>query len=74
MALYGLILIAAAWAFQFLSITSKDTKINPIFLAFYSLGVLIVVFNSLTTGIDSLALLNLISALFPLAILIKIHK
>lgn len=74
MATYGLILIVAAWLLQFLLTSGKSAKIQPLFVAFYTAGVLLLVLDGFPSGLTLSTILNLVSMLVSFAVLVKIYR
>lgn len=70
----GLLLIIVGWIIQLGKTLEKEREISPYFLIFYALGVLFLVLGNLLIGDISTTLLNLISAILPIAVLILIKK
>ena len=70
----GLLMIVAGWVIQFATVSRKDQSLNPSFLILYSIGVLILVADSLNSRQITVALLNLAAAVLPVAILYKISR
>ncbi|NYB53066.1 MAG: hypothetical protein HVN35_10990 [Methanobacteriaceae archaeon] len=71
----GLILIIIGWIIQFYKTTiQKDRNINRYFILFYILGVILLVAGNLLISDFASSVLNIISAMFPLLILIFIIK
>ncbi|MEI6731295.1 MAG: hypothetical protein WCK90_01310 [archaeon] len=71
-ALIGLILIIIAWAMQFLFM-NKNKKIYTSFVAMYIIGVAFLTYDGFTSGVNNLAMANLISLIVSLAVLIKLR-
>lgn len=72
MSLIGLILINFGWGLQFL-LMDKKNKINVFFVVIYSLGVACLVYDGFSSGFNNLAIANLFSLVFSLAVLTKLR-
>jgi hypothetical protein len=70
-ALIGLILVIIAWISQFLFMDKKK-KIHISFVILYALGVILLVYDGFSSGLNNLAIANLISLVVALAVLIKL--
>ena len=69
--LIGLILVTLGWGLQFL-LMDKKKKINISFVVIYTLGVACLVYDGFSSGLNNLAIANLFSLVFSLAVLIKL--
>lgn len=67
----GLILVILAWIIQFF-IMSKSKKISPFFILIYAIGVVFLVYDGFSSGLNTLAIMNLLSLMVSLSVLIKI--
>jgi len=67
----GLSLIVLAWIIQFL-LMDKKKKIYVSFIILYCLGVVFLVYDGFSSGLNSLAIANLISLIVSIAVLIKL--
>ncbi|MDO8516911.1 MAG: hypothetical protein Q7S33_02195 [Nanoarchaeota archaeon] len=70
-AFIGLTLIIIGWIIQFL-LMGKKKKIYASFIIIYSLGVAFLVYDGFISGLNSLAIANLISLAVSLIVLIKL--
>jgi hypothetical protein len=61
MTVTGLLFIIAAWSIECYRLVRHDKKINEWFLAFYIIGVFLMVIEGFLTGSSFVAILNLIS-------------
>lgn len=68
----ALLMIVAGWAIQFVSTTRKNPQLNISFVLLYTIGVFILVFDSMSAGQISVGLLNLSAAVVSAAVLYKI--
>ena len=73
LSLIGLSLVVLGWLMQLIKM-KKDLKIKPCFVGFYSLGVLILVYDGFSSGLNDLAIANLISLVISAIIFVKILK
>lgn len=73
LSLVGLILVIIGWLFQLVKM-KKDKKINKYFIILYALGVLVLVYDSFTSGLTNLAIANLVSLLVSILVLVKVMK
>ena len=71
--LIGLLLVIFGWLIQLIKM-KKDLKINPYFVGLYSLGILILVYDGFSSGLNNLAIANLISLIISAIVLVKILK
>jgi len=69
--LIGLSLIVIAWILQFF-LMDKKKKLSLSFVILYILGVILLVYDGFSSGLNDLATANLISLLVSLAVLIKL--
>ena len=68
---FGLGIICLAWFYEFyLIVIKKDRVIKPVFVGVYTLGVLVLVIDGLTSGAGSIMWLNLISFILSFAVLL----
>ena len=70
----GLTLIALAWVIQLNEVLKKKTKISPIFLALYSLGVFFLSVTGYQEGHIFEPILNSISIIAAAFIFLKLQK
>ena len=70
-ALIGLGLIIFAWGLQ-LFLMNKKKKIYASFICVYAIGIVFLVYDGFSSGLNNLAILNLISLFAALAVLIKL--
>ena len=70
-ALIGLTLIIIAWVLQLLFMDKKK-KIYASFICIYSIGIIFLVYDGFSSGLNNLAILNLVSLLAALAVLVKL--
>jgi hypothetical protein len=68
----GLSIIIIAWLFQLIVSLKKKNKLSFSFVILYSLGVLLLVVGAFSSGMATLATINLISLLASLSVLITI--
>lgn len=71
-ALIGLVLIVIGWILQFL-LMDKKKKISVSFVILYALGVILLVYDGFSAGLNDLAIANLISLIVSLAVLVKLR-
>jgi len=71
LSIIGLIIIILAWLLQFL-LMDKKKKIYFYFIILYALGVLLLVYDGFSSGLNDLAIANLISLAVSLAVLLKL--
>jgi hypothetical protein len=67
----GLTLVVLAWITQFF-IMPKSKKISPFFILIYAIGVAFLVYDGFSSGLNNLAVMNLISLIVSLIVLIKV--
>lgn len=67
----GLTIIIIAWILQFVFMDKKK-KIYPSFIIVYAIGVLILVYDGFSSGLNDLAIANLFSIIASIAVLIKL--
>lgn len=67
----GLGLIILAWLLQ-LYFMNKQKKIYASFIVFYIIGVAFLVYDGFSSGLNSLAVTNLLSLAVSLAVLVKL--
>ena len=70
-ALIGLTLIIIAWILQFWFMDKKK-KIDASFIFIYAIGIIFLVYDGFSSGLNNLVILNLISLLAALAVLVKL--
>lgn len=68
----GLLIIVAAWGLQFLSVSKKNKSLNPVFLIIYAIGAVLLTIDGFNTGLNQMAVLNLVAVLFAFLTLNKI--
>ena len=69
----GLLLLIVGWVIQLYKVLTKnDRNISPYFLIFYFVGVLFLVLGNYLAGDIISTILNLISAILPLILLVKV--
>lgn len=71
--LIGLGMIIAGWLVQFFMM-NKSKKVYPGFVMIYALGVLVLVYDGFVSGMNNLAIANLISLLVAILVLVKVMK
>jgi hypothetical protein len=71
LSLIGLSVIIVAWILEFFFM-GKKKKISPIFIGVYILGVGILVYDGFTSGVNDIAVANLITAVVAGVVLGKI--
>ncbi len=71
----GLILIIISWLIQFVFLYQKKYQIQPLFVLIYCFGVLALVIDGYSQGLNTLATLNLFSLISSAIVLylIKDH-
>ena len=67
----GLSLVVLAWVFQFF-LMDKKKKISSSFILLYSLGVALLVYDGFSSGLNNLAIANLISLVVALSVFVKL--
>ena len=70
----ALLMIIAGWAMQFASVSHKKPELNISFVLLYTIGVFILVFDSLSSGQISVALLNLSAGIISALVLYRISR
>lgn len=70
-AVIGLVLVIIAWVLQFF-LMDKKKKISALFIIFYSIGVVFLVYDGFSAGLNDLAIMNLISLAASLVVLVKL--
>lgn len=70
-ALIGLSLVVLAWIVQFF-LVDKKKRISLWFIAIYCVGVAFLIYDGFSSGLNELAIANLISLIVALAVLVKI--
>ncbi len=68
----GLIILSIAWASQFL-LMDKKKKIQSPFIILYVLGVSFLIYDGFSSGLNDLAIANLVTLIISLAVLIKLR-
>lgn len=74
MTVLGLILIAVAWFIQLMFTSHKKKNLDNLFLFIYGLGSLVLVYDSFTSGMTEVAILNLCVAALSAAVLFKANQ
>ena len=72
MAIIGLSLVVLAWILQFFFMDKKK-KIYLSFVVTYIIGVAFLVYDGFSSGLNNLAIANLISLVVSLAVLVKLR-
>jgi len=67
----GLSLVVLAWIFQFF-LMDKKKKISLSFVSLYSIGVIVLVYDGFSSGLNNLAIANLVSLVASLSVLVKL--
>jgi hypothetical protein len=70
LSLIGLSVIVAAWISEFF-LMGKKKKIHPVFIGVYAVGAGILVYDGFTSGLNELAVANLIIAVIAGVVLGK---
>lgn len=69
----GLAVIVIAWVIELFTLRKKKS-VNPAFVGFYMLGVVILIYDGFASGLNSLAIANLASLAVSGAVLVKTLK
>jgi len=71
-ALLGLTLVIVAWIMQLLSTIKGSKSIQPQFVLFYLIGVIFLVIDGFSAGLNDIAFLNIVCLLVSFAVFIRL--
>jgi phosphate starvation-inducible membrane PsiE len=71
-ALLGLTLVIVAWIMQLLSTIKGSKSIQPQFVLFYLIGVICLVIDGFSAGLNDVAFLNIVCLLVSFAVFIRL--
>ena len=74
MAILGLSLISLAWLIQLVLISQGKLSLSSTFVGVYVIGVALLIVDGFSTGLNSLALANLISMILAAAVFFALKK
>jgi len=68
----GLSLVIIAWVFQLLATLKGSKNIQPQFVLFYLIGVIFLIIDGFSAGLNDIAFLNLVCLLVSLALFVRL--
>ncbi len=71
-ALLGLSLVIIAWIFQLLATLKGSKNIQPQFVLFYLIGVIFLIMDGFSSGLNDVAFLNIVCLLVSLAVFVRL--
>jgi hypothetical protein len=74
MTILGLSLISLAWLIQLVLISQGKQLVSPIFVGTYIVGVALLIADGFNSGLNDLALANLVSMILAVAVFFALKK
>jgi len=74
MAILGLSVISLGWLIQLVLISQGKQSVSPIFVGTYIVGVALLIVDGFSSGLNNLALANLVSLVLAVAVFFALKK